>query len=56
MNDAIRPGPEGPPLPVVLPQLSVVVPTFNERDNVVALFRRLETALAGDNVGGHFRR
>ena len=46
MNDAIRPGPENPPLPVDLPQLSVVVPTFNERDNVVTLFRRLETALA----------
>src|SRR5205085_3502957 len=29
------------------PELSVVVPTFNERDNVVALFRKLETALAG---------
>ena len=28
-------------------QLSVVVPTFNERDNVTTLFRRLETALAG---------
>jgi dolichol-phosphate mannosyltransferase len=28
-------------------QLSVIVPTFNERDNVVTLFRRLETALAG---------
>jgi dolichol-phosphate mannosyltransferase len=46
MNDAISPGPENPPLPVDLPQLSVVVPTFNERDNVVTLFRRLETALA----------
>ena len=46
MNDAIRPGPENPPLPVDLPQLSVVVPTFNERDNVITLFRRLETALA----------
>jgi dolichol-phosphate mannosyltransferase len=28
-------------------QLSVVVPTFNERDNVTTLFRRLEAALAG---------
>ncbi len=33
--------------PSRLPQLSVVVPTFNERDNVTTLFRRLETALAG---------
>ena len=33
--------------PLVAPQLSVVVPTFNERDNVTTLFRRLETALAG---------
>ena len=47
MNEAIRPGPENPPQAVGLPQLSVIVPTFNERDNVTVLFRRLETALAG---------
>jgi dolichol-phosphate mannosyltransferase len=47
MNEAIRPGPESPPQAVALPELSVVVPTFNERDNVLTLFRRLETALAG---------
>jgi dolichol-phosphate mannosyltransferase len=47
MNEAIRPGPESPPQAVALPELSVVVPTFNERDNVTTLFRRLETALAG---------
>jgi dolichol-phosphate mannosyltransferase len=45
MNEAIRPG-QGTQA-VVTPELSVVVPTFNERDNVVALFRKLETALAG---------
>src|SRR4051794_1004159 len=45
MNEAIRPG--APPQAVVTPELSVVVPTFNERDNVTALFRKLETALAG---------
>jgi dolichol-phosphate mannosyltransferase len=28
-------------------QLSVVIPTFNERDNVVTLFRRLDAALKG---------
>ena len=44
MNEAIRPG-QG--TAVVTPELSVVVPTFNERDNVAALFRKLETALAG---------
>jgi dolichol-phosphate mannosyltransferase len=47
MNQAIRPGPEIPPQSAGLPQLSVVVPTFNERDNVTKLFRRLETALSG---------
>src|SRR6202795_2223291 len=47
MNEAIRPGPESPPGAVVTPELSVVVPTFNERDNVTTLFRRLETALKG---------
>src|SRR3979411_1260982 len=47
MNEAIRPGPENPPQAAGLPQLSVIVPTFNERDNVTTLFRRLETALTG---------
>jgi dolichol-phosphate mannosyltransferase len=47
MNEAIRPGPDSPPQAVASPALSVVVPTFNERDNVTTLFRRLETALAG---------
>src|SRR5713226_5010329 len=49
MNEAIRPGPESPPQANVLPQLAVIVPTFNERDNVTTLFRRLETALSGVN-------
>jgi dolichol-phosphate mannosyltransferase len=47
MNEAIRPGPENPQQALSLPQLSVVVPTFNERDNVTKLFHKLETALAG---------
>ncbi len=47
MNEAIRPGPQNPPQAIALPALSVVVPSFNERDNVLTLFRRLETALAG---------
>src|SRR5216684_6320198 len=47
MNKAIRPGPESPPQATSTPQLSVVVPTFNERDNVTPLFRRLEATLAG---------
>ncbi|MEA2862095.1 MAG: dolichol-phosphate mannosyltransferase, partial [Bradyrhizobium sp.] len=47
MNEAIRPGSENPPQAVASPQLSVIVPTFNERDNVTTLYRRLETALAG---------
>ena len=47
MNQAVSPGPENPPQVVATPQLSVVVPTFNERDNVTTLFRRLETTLAG---------
>jgi dolichol-phosphate mannosyltransferase len=45
MNEAIRPG-QGTQA-VITPELSVVVPTFNERDNVIALFRKLEAALAG---------
>src|SRR5215470_10357999 len=47
MNDAIKPGPEIPSQAVGLPLLSVVVPSFNERDNVTVLYRRLETTLAG---------
>jgi dolichol-phosphate mannosyltransferase len=47
MNEAIRPGPgqilqAGAPL-----QLSVVVPTFNERGNVATLVQRLDAALVG---------
>ena len=33
--------------PLLRLQLSVVVPTFNERDNVTTLYRRLEATLAG---------
>jgi dolichol-phosphate mannosyltransferase len=47
MNDAIRPDPESLSQATGLPQLSVVVPTFNERDNVTVLYRRLEATLAG---------
>ena len=47
MNEAIRPGPETPLQAAGSPQLSVVVPTFNERDNVTTLYRQLEAALAG---------
>jgi dolichol-phosphate mannosyltransferase len=46
MNEAIRLGADTPPQGAT-PQLSVIIPTFNERDNVLTLFRRLETALAG---------
>jgi dolichol-phosphate mannosyltransferase len=49
MNEAIRPGPENLPQAVLTPELSVIVPTFNERDNVTTLFGRLEAALAGVN-------
>jgi dolichol-phosphate mannosyltransferase len=47
MNQAPRPGLENPPQAASAPQLSVIVPTFNERDNVTTLFRRLEAALIG---------
>jgi len=47
MNKAIRPGPESPPQATSTSHLAVIVPTFNERDNVTTLFRRLEAALAG---------
>ena len=47
MNEAIQRAPETPPQSAVAPQLSVIVPTFNERDNVTTLYRRLEAAFAG---------
>src|SRR5882757_4167234 len=47
MNDAILGATENPLQSAVAPQLSVIVPTFNERDNVITLFRRLETTLKG---------
>src|SRR5213594_2133032 len=40
MNDAIKPDPETPSQ-ARLPELSIVVPTFNERDNVTVLYPRL---------------
>ena len=57
MNEVIRPAPECPPqtlerqalerLDSPPVELSIIVPSFNERDNVVALHRRLEATLAG---------
>ena len=51
MNEAIRLGSEtasqNPQQTKGLPELSVVVPTFNERDNVARLYRKLEAALTG---------
>ena len=47
MNDTSKPGTEALSHAAGLPQLSVVVPTFNERDNVTVLYRRLEATLAG---------
>src|SRR6201995_810484 len=45
MNEAIRPGPENVRQTMGLPTLSIVVPTFNERDNVGKLYRKLEAVL-----------
>jgi dolichol-phosphate mannosyltransferase len=51
MNEAIITGSDHPAqaqhASLPSPQLSVVVPTFNERDNVTVLYRRLEAVLAG---------
>lgn len=43
MNEAIRPGVDGQAQEG--PELSIIVPTFNERDNVTVLYRRLEATL-----------
>jgi len=47
MNQAIRPGPDIAQQSSGQLQLSVVVPTFNERDNVTKLFHKLEATLSG---------
>jgi dolichol-phosphate mannosyltransferase len=49
MNQAAPSDPENPPQAACILQLSVIVPTFNERDNVTTLYRRLESALKGTN-------
>ncbi|MBR1091282.1 glycosyltransferase family 2 protein [Bradyrhizobium manausense] len=45
MNEAIRSGADDLPQAHEGPELSVIVPTFNERDNVAVLYRRLEATL-----------
>jgi dolichol-phosphate mannosyltransferase len=47
MNQAIRSGPDQVLQADVPLQLSVIVPTFNERGNVATLVARLDAALAG---------
>jgi dolichol-phosphate mannosyltransferase len=47
MNEVIRPAVKNTPIAAGLPVLSIVVPTFNERDNVVTLYKKLEAALIG---------
>src|ERR1700759_1999553 len=47
MNEAIRSVSDAAQAGADLPALSVVVPTFNERDNVPQLYRKLEAALSG---------
>jgi len=46
MNEAIRPGSDTPSQAQEGAELSVIVPTFNECDNVTVLYRRLEATLA----------
>lgn len=47
MNEASKPGPGYLLQAPALVQLSVIVPTFNERDNVATLVTRLDAALSG---------
>src|SRR6201987_671613 len=47
MNEVIRQGTGHPQARADFPVLSVVVPTFNERDNVPKLYRKLEATLGG---------
>src|SRR5260370_16420710 len=47
MNEAVQSVSKSLSQVAVPLQLSVIIPTFSERDNVATLFRRLEVALAG---------
>ena len=47
MNEALRPASDGLQPLAAVPVLSVIVPTFNERDNVTELYRKLVAALKG---------
>jgi dolichol-phosphate mannosyltransferase len=47
MNEAFRPGPGQFKQAAGMPVLSVVVPTFNERDNVAKLYSKLVATLTG---------
>src|SRR3954471_21252472 len=54
MNEAIQQGPETAPQAVRLPEISVVVPTFNERDNVTTLYQRLAATFGATPWEGVF--
>lgn len=45
MNEALRPAPLDSTQAAAARQLSIVVPTFNERENVVTLYERLKATL-----------
>lgn len=47
MTETVHPSSGAAPLAEAPLQLSVIIPTFNERDNVTTLFERLKLALAG---------
>lgn len=47
MTNAIAQRPQAPFRAAPLLQLSVIIPTFNERGNVLTLFRRIDAALPG---------
>jgi dolichol-phosphate mannosyltransferase len=47
MNEVLRPATDSPQDTAGLPVLCVIVPTFNERDNVIKLFEKLQGTLEG---------
>jgi len=47
MNQMIGQGPHNITQAAATPELSIIVPTFNERDNVAVLFERLTATLGG---------
>ena len=56
MSEALAHRIEPRPVAAKAPELTLVIPTLNERENIAPLLERLELALAGHALGSDLRR